>query len=67
MDIRFLVLKNEDINRLPDHMLLQLHKISEAIGDIREARGASRDPNYLVVNTDEPWAKDVRKVIDSNV
>jgi len=61
---KYLVLKLDDIDRLPDQMLESLKAILSYIGSLRRAQG-KKDNSYVVVNEDESYAEAVWKLIQN--
>jgi len=59
---KYLVLKLEGIDKLPDQMLENLKAVLSYIESLRRAQG-KKDNSYIVVNEDEPYAEAVWKLI----
>lgn len=61
---KFIVLKNEDAERyLTDEELKTLRNLQKKILTGRMSDGKMQNNTYYVVNTDEPYAKQVRDLI----
>ena len=61
---KFIVLKNADAERyLTDEELITLRSLQKKILTGRMSDGKMQNNTYYVVNTDEPYAKQVRDLI----
>ncbi len=63
MKIKFAVLKNEDIEKLPYEQQANLSEIREMIMRNRISEGKIGMPKHLVINTDEPYADEVIEIL----
>ena len=67
MEYKFIVFKAEDIEKYCSHTQIEeLSGINKTINSGRIKDNRKIDNRYLVVNTDEPYANDVKKVIEEN-
>ncbi|ADM70881.1 hypothetical protein GMA19_03077 [Paenibacillus polymyxa E681] len=67
MQVKFTVLKNEDINKYLDEH--EKNDLSRILWKVQELRLLDRKPplnTYLVVNTDEPYATDIVRIMQAN-
>lgn len=63
--MKFIIFKIDDIEKACNqNQLLELYKIARMIREMRENDGRIPNPNYLIVNTDEPYADQVRVLIE---
>jgi hypothetical protein len=61
---KFLVLKNEDLDRyLDEHSEDQLYNIFQTMEAGRIYDGKVDDNQYLVINRDEPYAEEVIEIM----
>jgi len=64
---KFLTVKWDDVgNALTKEDLKQLDSLLGKIEDYREQEGKNRANEYLVVNTDESYAKEVAFILQQN-
>lgn len=64
MEMKFTVLKNEDIKKyVPKSIASGLEDIQIEIEEGRKADGKKIDNTYLVINTDEPYADEVIDIL----
>lgn len=66
MKMKFTVLKNEDIGKLPYEQKANLSEIQEMVSRNRIKEGKRGFPKYLVINTDEPYADEVINILKRN-
>lgn len=66
MKIKFTVLKNEDLGKLPFEQKANLSEIQEMVMRNRISEGKRGVPRYLVINTDEPYADEVIEILKRN-
>ncbi|MDQ0491858.1 hypothetical protein [Paenibacillus brasilensis] len=67
MQVKFTVLKNEDINiYLDEREKSDLSRILWKIQELRILDGKPPLNTYLVVNTDEPYATDIVRIMQAN-
>lgn len=65
--VRFTVIKNEDAeNYLDDRDKSELSHILWKIQELRHLNGKPALNTYLVVNTDEPYATDIVRIMQAN-
>ncbi|WP_208738391.1 hypothetical protein [Paenibacillus ottowii] len=67
VQVKFTVLKNEDISKYLDER--EKSDLSRILWKIQELRLLDRKPplnTYLVVNTDEPYATDIVRIMQTN-
>lgn len=63
MNMKYLVLKTDDINRyLDEKAKIELSASTVAIQQLRAIEG-KKDHIYLVINTDEPYADEVIEIM----
>ncbi|MFC0416282.1 hypothetical protein ACFFHH_12560 [Cytobacillus solani] len=55
MNMKFTIIKNEDIEKLPEPQRANLREVHEIILKNRLVVGKRGEPKYLVNNTDEPY------------
>ena len=65
MQMKFTVLKNDDILNLEPDSLSALDRVVGEIMDNRKAEG-KKSNTYLVINTDEPYAAEVIEIMKSH-
>lgn len=64
MEIKYTVLKNEDLKKyVPQFMLGGLEDIGIEIEEGRKADGKKPENTYIVINTDESYADEVIEVL----
>lgn len=63
MKITHTVIKNADLDLLPKSVREALNSVCIEIGEVRKMAGKEVNPQYLIVNADEPWAHEVAAVI----
>ncbi|MEC0233697.1 hypothetical protein P4H71_04920 [Paenibacillus kribbensis] len=67
MKVKFTVIKNEDAeNYLDDRDKSELSRILWKIQELRHLSGKPALNTYLVVNTDEPYATDIVRIMQTN-
>lgn len=67
MQVKFTVLKNEDINKyLDESEKSDLSRILWKVQELRLLDGKPPLNTYLVVNTDEPYATDIVRNMQAN-
>ncbi|URJ45142.3 hypothetical protein MF628_004923 [Paenibacillus polymyxa] len=67
MQVKFTVLKNEDINKyLDEREKSDLSRILWKVQELRLLDGKPPLNTYLVVNTDEPYATDIVRIMQAN-
>jgi uncharacterized protein YaaQ len=67
MEIKFTVLKNEDIKKhLTEVQKDELDSIIETIENGRLGEGKRRGNTYIVINTDEPYVQEVIEIMKRN-
>ncbi|MGG4214737.1 hypothetical protein [Paenibacillus sp. Mc5Re-14] len=67
MQVKFTVLKNEDINKyLDEREKSDLSRILWKVQELRLLDGKPPLNTYLVVNTDEPYATDIVRIMQTN-
>ncbi|WP_185094025.1 hypothetical protein [Paenibacillus polymyxa] len=67
MQVKFTVLKNEDINKyLDEREKSDLSRILWKVQELRLLDGKPPLNTYLVVNTDEPYATDIVRIMQIN-
>ncbi|MMZ50562.1 hypothetical protein D1872_122800 [compost metagenome] len=67
MQVKFTVLKNEDINNyLDEREKSDLSRILRKVQELRLLDGKSPLNTYMVVNTDEPYATDIVRIMQAN-
>lgn len=67
MQIKFTVIKNEDIEKhLDEQDKSELSRILWKIQELRLVEGKSALNTYLVINTDEQYATDVVRILQDN-
>ncbi|SPY16137.1 Uncharacterised protein [Paenibacillus polymyxa] len=67
MQVKFTVLKNEDINNyLDEREKSDLSRILWKVQELRLLDGKSPLNTYMVVNTDEPYATDIVRIMQAN-
>jgi hypothetical protein len=67
MQVKFTVLKNEDINKyLDEREKSDLSRILWKVQELRLLDGKPPLNTYLVVNTDEPYATDIVRIMKAN-
>lgn len=64
MKITHTVFKNKDVEALPHRFQLMLNRVANEIMGTRRRAGKDPSPNYIVVNTDEPYAHEIQAIID---
>ncbi|MDR9857855.1 hypothetical protein RJP21_30130 [Paenibacillus sp. VCA1] len=62
MQMKFTVLKNDDILNLDPDSLSALDRVVGEIMDNRKAEG-KKSNTYLVINTDEPYAAEIIEIM----
>lgn len=66
MKMMYVVMKEDDINRyLDEKAKIELAASKVAISQLRAVEG-KKDNTYLVINTDEPYAEDVIRIMNRN-
>ena len=63
---KFVVLKLGDVAKLAEWVQKDLEMILVEIEENRLAEGKSTDNEYLVINTDEPYAQEVIEILKKN-
>ena len=63
---KFVVLKREDLNRLDGNTRGGVTRAANRIGDMRALEGKNPSPEYLVINTDEPYAGEIIEILKRN-
>ncbi|MEK3787590.1 hypothetical protein [Paenibacillus sp. FSL K6-1230] len=67
MQVKFTVIKNEDVEKhLDDREKSELSQLLWKIQESRRLEGKVPLNTYLVVNTDEPYAVDVVRILQAN-
>lgn len=67
MEIKFTVLKNEDIEKhLTEVQKNDLVSIIETIANGRIGEGKHRSNTYIVINTDEPYVQEIIEIMKRN-
>ncbi|RWR06734.1 hypothetical protein QNH23_06400 [Siminovitchia fortis] len=66
MKIKFVVLKKEDVYRLPAEQQANLGEVWQMIAENRKKEGKRGYPKYLVINTDESYADEVIEILKRN-
>lgn len=66
LDSKYVVIKHKDISELSNDDRLTLKNILNKIGRNRRSRGEKHN-DYIVVNTDEPYACEVANLVKSNI
>lgn len=62
--MKFVVLKSEDIDKVANkNEIATLNSLSLKINNMRFNEGRTTNPEYLVVNKDEPYAEQVLHLI----
>lgn len=63
---KFIVLKRDDVNQLSPFLQEQIDLACFAVSANRAAAGKEPCPEYLVINTDEPYAPEVIEILKRN-
>lgn len=64
---KFIVLKLEDLEDcLSDQQIENAKDILETVRKYRGETGRNPEPTYYVINTDEPYAPTIKKIIEKN-
>ncbi|WP_051570633.1 hypothetical protein [Paenibacillus ehimensis] len=66
MEIKYAILKAEDIAKLDIDEQIQFGILCKRIENIRASEGKSINNSYLVINTDEPYADDVIQIMQQH-
>jgi hypothetical protein len=65
--LKFIVFKVEDIEKsCNEKQLRDLYVIAHTIKELRTKEGRNPDPDYFVVNKDEPYADKVKALIEEH-
>lgn len=63
--MKYIVLKVEDIEDVATYTEKEtLKDIAERVSMLRKRQGRNTKPEYYIVNKDEPYADEVRKLIE---
>jgi len=60
---KFIVINLKDYNKLGEAAQTSLHAVLARIVELRKEEGRDPDPNYYTCNRDEPYAKEVLRII----
>lgn len=65
--MKYIVLKLEDIEDVATYTEKEtLKDIAERVSMLRKRQGRNTNPEYYIVNQDEPYAGEVRKLIEEH-
>lgn len=65
-EFKFTVLKNEDIEKLPINLGVVIDRACDMVKEARSSEGRDPNPEYLVINLDEPYAPEVIEILKCN-
>ncbi len=66
INMKYIVLKCDDIETFPRQTIVNLSNILKEVGEYRVAMGKLRTNHYLVINTDEPYAQEIIDIMKKN-
>jgi regulator of PEP synthase PpsR (kinase-PPPase family) len=65
--MKFAVLKVEDVLKVcNENQLATLDVIARMIGEMRKEEGRNPNPQYLVINKDEPYVDKIKAIIEEH-